>query len=139
MPSNILKEYNIEPTSNANPETVTVSKETSLVALRVAADEELLESINNLQSTIIDKEKSIDEKNTAYEELLSLNENKGMEENIENKLKEIFDYDSFVKINKDQINIVISSTKHDKVIANNIITEVQKMFTTKKYITIKFQ
>ena len=79
------------------------------------------------------------EKNNAYEELMTLNENKGLEENIEAKLKEKFEYDSFVKINKDQINIVISSTKHDKLIANNIIKEVQSMFDTKKYITIKFQ
>ena len=70
---------------------------------------------------------------------MTLNENKGLEENIESKLKEKFEYDSFVKINKDQINIVISSTKHDKLIANNIIKEVQSMFDTKKYITIKFQ
>ena len=67
---------------------------------------------------------------------MTLNENKGLEENIESKLKEKFEYDSFVKINKDQINIVISSTKHDKLIANNIIKEVQSMFDTKKYITI---
>ena len=66
-------------------------------------------------------------------------ENKGLEENNESKLKEKFEYDSFVKINKDQIKIVISSTKHDKLIANNIIKEVQSMFDTKKYITIKFQ
>ena len=70
---------------------------------------------------------------------MTLNENKGLEENIEAKLKEKFEYDSFVKINKDQINIVISSNKHDKLIANNIIKEVQSMFDTKKYITIKFQ
>ena len=70
---------------------------------------------------------------------MTLNENKGLEENIESKLKEKFEYDSFVKINKDQINIVISSTKHDKLIANNIIKEVQSMYNNKKYITIKFQ
>ena len=143
MPSNILEEYNNDPNANQteNPkETVsTVNEETSLVALRVAADEELLTQLTNLQNTITDKEKTVMEKNNAYEELMTLNENKGLEENIESKLKEKFSYDSFVKINKDQINIVISSTKHDKMIANNIIKEVQSMFDTKKYITVKFQ
>ena len=140
MPSNILEEYNL-PTTSANDTAAnaTITPSTSLVALRVAADEELLNNINNLQSTITDKEKTVVEKNNAYEELMTLNENKGLEENIEAKLKEKFEYDSFVKINKDQINIVISSTKHDKLIANNIIKEVQSMFDTKKYITIKFQ
>ena len=144
MPSNILEEYNNSNTNtnetNNSKETVsTVNEETSLVALRVAADEELLTKLTNLQNTITDKEKTVMEKNNAYEELMTLNENKGLEENIESKLKEKFSYDSFVKINKDQINIVISSTKHDKMIANSIIKEVQSMFDTKKYITVKFQ
>ena len=144
MPSNILEEYNNSNTNtnetNNSKETVsTVNEQTSLVALRVAADEELLTKLTNLQNTITDKEKTVMEKNNAYEELMTLNENKGLEENIESKLKEKFSYDSFVKINKDQINIVISSTKHDKMIANSIIKEVQSMFDTKKYITVKFQ
>lgn len=139
MPSNILEEYTNTKNDNSDTTVNEITPSTSLVALRVASDEELLNNINNLQSTITDKEKTVAEKNNAYEELMTLNENKGLEENIESKLKEKFEYDSFVKINKDQINIVISSTKHDKLIANNIIKEVQNMFDTKKYITIKFQ
>ena len=139
MPSNILEEYTNTPSDNSDTTVSEITPSTSLVALRVASDEELLNNINNLQSTITDKEKTVAEKNNAYEELMTLNENKGLEENVESKLKEKFEYDSFVKINKDQINIVISSTKHDKLIANNIIKEVQSMFDTKKYITIKFQ
>ena len=139
MPSNILEEYNNQEKTANTAVNAKITPSTSLVALRVAADEELLNNINNLQTTITDKEKTVAEKNNAYEELMTLNENKGLEENIETKLKEKFEYDSFVKINKDQINIVISSTKHDKLIANNIIKEVQSMFDTKKYITIKFQ
>ncbi len=139
MPSNILEEYTNTKNDNSDTTVNEITPSTSLVALRVVSDEELLNNINNLQSTITDKEKTVAEKNNAYEELMTLNENKGLEENIESKLKEKFEYDSFVKINKDQINIVISSTKHDKLIANNIIKEVQSMFDTKKYITIKFQ
>lgn len=139
MPSNILEEYANTKNDNSDTTVNEITPSTSLVALRVASDEELLNNINNLQSTITDKEKTVAEKNNAYEELMTLNENKGLEENVESKLKEKFEYDSFVKINKDQINIVISSTKHDKLIANNIIKEVQSMFDTKKYITIKFQ
>ena len=139
MPSNILEEYTNTKNDNSDTTVNEITPSTSLVALRVASDEELLNNINNLQNTITDKEKTVAEKNNAYEELMTLNENKGLEENIESKLKEKFEYDSFVKINKDQINIVISSTKHDKMIANSIIKEVQSMFDTKKYITVKFQ
>ena len=139
MPSNILEEYTNTKNDNSDTTVNEITPSTSLVALRVASDEELLNNINNLQNTITDKEKTVAEKNNAYEELMTIKENKGLEEHIESKLKEKFEYDSFVKINKDQINIVISSTKHDKLIANNIIKEVQSMFDTKKYITIKFQ
>ena len=121
MPSNILEEYTNTKNDNSDTTVNEITPSTSLVALRVASDEELLNNINNLQNTITDKEKTVAEKNNAYEELMTLNENKGLEENIESKLKEKFEYDSFVKINKDQINIVISSTKHDKLIANNNI------------------
>ena len=77
MPSNILEEYNNSNTNtnetNNSKETVsTVNEETSLVALRVAADEELLTKLTNLQNTITDKEKTVMEKNNAYEELMTL-------------------------------------------------------------------
>ena len=91
MPSNILEEYNNSNTNtnetNNSKETVsTINEETSLVALRVAADEELLTKLTNLQNTITDKEKTVMEKNNAYEELMTLNENKGLEENIESSI-----------------------------------------------------
>lgn len=139
MPSNILKEYSNTTSSNETDEEITVSASNSLVAMRVSSDEELLTNIEELQNTILDNTKTIEEKNTAYSALLALNQNKGSEENIESVIKEKFSLDSFVKINKDQINIVISSSEHDKVLANNIIVEVQSLFDTKKYITIKFQ
>ena len=96
-------------------------------------------AINELNTILLDKNKSKEEKNTAYESLKSINETKGLEEQIETMLKDEFKYDSFVKISKDQINIVISSSEHNKDIANNIIKKVQSMYNTKKYITIKFQ
>ena len=73
MPSNILEEYNNSNTNtnetNNSKETVsTINEETSLVALRVAADEELLTKLTTLQNTITDKEKTVMEKNNAYED-----------------------------------------------------------------------
>ena len=109
------------------------------MSLRVQDDEETLNTINELNTILLDKNKSKEEKNTAYESLKSINETKGLEEQIETMLKDEFKYDSFVKISKDQINIVISSSEHNKDIANNIIKKVQSMYNTKKYITIKFQ
>ena len=138
IPNNLLEEYT-SSSGDSNNTSEVVNESSILVSLRVQDDEETLNTINELNTILLDKNKSKEEKNTAYESLKSINKTKGLEEQIETMLKDEFKYDSFVKISKDQINIVISSTKHDKMIANSIIKEVQSMFDTKKYITVKFQ
>lgn len=138
IPNNLLEEYT-SSSGDSNNTSEVVNESSILVSLRVQDDEETLNTINELNTILLDKNKSKEEKNTAYESLKSINETKGLEEQIETMLKDEFKYDSFVKISKDQINIVISSSEHNKDIANNIIKKVQGMYNTKKYITIKFQ
>ena len=138
IPNNLLEEYT-SSSGDSNNTSEVVNESSILVSLRVQDDEETLNTINELNAILLDKNKSKEEKNTAYESLKSINETKGLEEQIETMLKDEFKYDSFVKISKDQINIVISSSEHNKDIANNIIKKVQSMYNTKKYITIKFQ
>ncbi len=136
IPSNTILEYTNTPNNDV---TEVISESTNLVALRVSDDEEVLNTIQELQTTLLDKDTTIEEKNLAYESLKNINETQGKEEEIEKILKDEFNYESFVKIKQDQINIVISSTTHDKTIANKIITRIQSLFEDKKYITIKFQ
>lgn len=138
IPNNLLEEYT-SSSGDSNNTSEVVNESSILVSLRVQDDEETLNTINELNTILLDKNKSKEEKNTAYESLKSINETKGLEEQIETMLKDELKYDSFVKISKDQINIVISSSEHNKDIANNIIKKVQSMYNTKKYITIKFQ
>ncbi len=136
IPNNLLD--NIEPTISESSEAIEVSDTSNLVGLRVENDEMVLSQIEDLQNTIVDKDKSTEEKNLAYEQLKNINKNKGKQEEIENIIKKEFKYDSFVKIENDQISVVISSKDHNKEIANNIIKKIQSMFDTKKYITVKF-
>ena len=138
IPNNLLEEYT-SSSGDSNNTSEVVNESSILVSLRVQDDEETLNTINELNTILLDKNKSKEEKNTAYESLKSINETKGLEEQIETILKDDLKYDSFLKISKDQINIVISSSEHNKDIANNIIKKVQSMYNTKKYITIKFQ
>lgn len=138
IPNNLLEEFKT-PNNEISDTTTTINESSLLVSLRVSDDEEVLNEINALNEILVDASKTIEEKNVAYESLKNINETKGLEDNIEKILKEEFQYDSFVKISKDQINIVISSNEHNKDIANNIIKRIQSMFETKKYITIKFQ
>ena len=119
IPNNLLEEYT-SSSGDSNNTSEVVNESSILVSLRVQDDEETLNTINELNTILLDKNKSKEEKNTAYESLKSINETKGLEEQIETMLKDEFKYDSFVKISKDQINIVISSSEHNKDIANNI-------------------
>ncbi len=110
-----------------------------LVALRVEADEEVLESMQNLQSILLNASSSVEEKNNAYDELMMLNQNKGKEHEIEQKIKELFSLDAFVRIKNDQISIVVKSETLSAEKANEIIKSVQDLYETKMYITVKFQ
>ena len=60
-------------------------------------------------------------------------------EEIEKKIKEEFNYDSFVKINKDNINVTIACQEHNSSLANNIMRSIQSLYDTNKYITVKFE
>jgi stage III sporulation protein AH len=130
---------NVEPTITTQDAQVDATESSELVALRVENDETVLNQISDLQNTIIDNTKTTEEKNVAYEELKNINYNRGKEEELESIIKNDFNYESYIKIDNDQINIVINSTEHSKEIANNVIKRIQKEFTSKKYITVKFQ
>ena len=136
IPSNLLE--NIEPNISSSETMVNAEETSNLVALRVSHDEEVMNQINELQATIIDNTKTTEEKNTAYEQLKTINYNNGLEEKLEKIIKNDYNFDSYIKIDNDQINIVINKNEHNKELANNIINRIQKEFDTKKYITVKF-
>ncbi len=138
IPDNLLKDITNNTNSNTT-EVGNINESSALVALRVEADEETLKEIQTLEDILTDSTKSVIEKNDAYEELQQVNINKGKEEELEKLIKNEFKYDAFVKINGNDISIVISSSEHTPEIANNIIRKVQEKFDTKKYITVKFQ
>ena len=140
IPDNLLKNItsNTNSTTNSTSTVSNINESSALVALRVEADEETLKEIQTLEDILIDNTKTVVEKNDAYEQLLEVNINKGKEEELESLIKNEFKFDSFVKIDGNNINIVISSSTHTPEIAN-IIRKVQEKFDTKKYITVKFQ
>ena len=140
IPDNLLKNITSNTSTTNSTSTVSnINESSALIALRVEADEETLKEIQTLEDILIDNTKTVVEKNDAYEQLLEVNINKGKEEELESLIKNEFKFDSFVKIDGNNINIVISSSTHTPEIANNIIRKVQEKFDTKKYITVKFQ
>lgn len=145
MPSELLitnqKKETTKTTAKVNEEDVSVEIEESeiLTALRVEADEQMKQDMEDLQIILTSVESTTEEKNAAYEKLKLLNMTRGEEEKLEKKIKEKFNLEAFVKIDNDQIRVVASSEKHDTTLANNIMRSIQEEYQTKKYISVKFQ
>ena len=110
-----------------------------LVALRVEADEEMTSQIEELQLILTNAESSVDDKNKAYEKIKELNDTRGVEEKLENQIKENYKLESFIKIKDNQIQVTINSSEHDTKLANNIMRTIQSNYEESKYITVKFQ
>ena len=136
MNENDLSEYikNVDTTDTA----LVVNESTELVALRVQSDEEMMETITELQDIILSETADVQAKNDAYDNLMNISNNKTNEEKMEKIILQEFDNDAFVKINGNNITIVIDSSKHDYALANQIIRRISEEFKSDKYITIKF-
>lgn len=118
---------------------VNVEESEILVALRVEANDQMLKEMDELNKILTNTDSSVDEKNNAFEKLKLLNITRGEEEDLEDKILEEFNLKSFVKIDNDQIRVVISGEKLDATQANNIMRSIQSNYKEKKYISIKFQ
>lgn len=148
MPSELLlntngnyytEEENINVNANAEEPTVTVEESSVLVALRVEADEELNAEMEELKKIILDSNKSIEEKNSAYDKMKDLNIKKGEEEKIEKQILDTYQLKSFVRIKDGQVRVVLEGKEHNVELANNIIRTVQSNFEEQMYISVKFQ
>lgn len=141
MPNDLLISNNnskekTEKTDVANEE---VKESSILVALRVDAEEDYLEELESLKNILTNNSTSIEEKNNAFEQMKSLNNVKSEQEALEKNIKEQLGYDSFIKIDSDQIRVVIDKKEHDVKIANSVMRLIQSKYKNKMYITVKFQ
>ena len=68
-----------------------------------------------------------------------LNVKKGEEEKIEQQILNTYKLKSFVKINNNQVRVVVEGKEHNVELANNIMRSVQENFENGMYISVKFQ
>ncbi len=137
MGEDTLSTLNVDNTETVSKEVV-ISENETLVALKVASEEALVDKMSELETIILSKDATLEEKNKAYEELQNINKNEASKEQITKIIKEKFKLDSFTEINGNNIKITVSSKEHNTALANNIIRAVQELYTENKYITIKF-
>lgn len=118
--------------------TLSIEESSVISALKVEDETTVKEKINTLKEKLTNKEVSTKEKNEAFEELKLINKNSSKEETLESKIKESCSCENFVKIDGDNIRVVLDSSDSSATTANNIMRLVQKEFDEKMYISVKF-
>ena len=139
MPNELLITNNGNIDLEKTEEEVSIEEATIISALKVEDNNQVLEDINELKEKLTNSEITAEEKNLVFEELKSINKNSSKEETIESKIKSTYTYDNFVKINNDQVRIVVGTDNHNVELANNIMRLVQSEFDKKMYISVEFQ
>ena len=138
MSNDTLSTLNVNSNTDEATDIVISEENDTLVALKVADEEELLAKMEELENILLSDITTLQEKNDAYEKLQSLNKTESEKETIVKLIKEEYKLDSVVKIENTNITITIASTKHDATLANNIIRSVQALYDNNMYITVKF-
>lgn len=118
---------------------VDIEESSVIAALKVEDEEERLEELDALKLILMDTKSSVDEKNKAFDKMKSLDINKAEEAKLEEQIKTEFKLESFVKINGDNIKIVVDSDTNDTSTANKIMRSIQSNYEQKMYITVEFK
>ena len=120
------------------PVSSTIDESSYLSVLKVELESTRDEQKAALEEIINSKESTKEEKNNAYEELKTLNNNKGLEETITKKIKDDLELESFVEITNDEVLVVVEKDSHDVALASQIMNLVQQEFTDKVSVSVRF-
>ena len=137
MPNELLVANNSSNT--VKEEKVLIEEANIIETLKSEDNNNTLEEINKLKTTIADSKTSAEDRNKAFDELKLLNQISSKEEVLEEKIKNTHNLDSFIKIDGDQVRVVIDSDEHSNTLANKIMRTVQDNFDTKQYISVQFK
>lgn len=139
MPQELLVANNDSELDKTEDVNIEIEEQNIIEVLKQEDTSETLEEINKLKKTLTNEETTTEDKNKAFDALKELNQISSEEEILEEKIKNAHSLDSFVKIDGDQIRVVINSNEHSNTVANNIMKTVQNNYETKKYISIQFK
>ena len=140
MPNDLLNTKEIkEEEKTVSIQEEDISDSSILVALRVDDEESYEEELQTIKEVLTSKESTTEEKNNAYDKMKSINSVRSEQEKLENLVKEKYGFNSFIKIDSNQIRVVIEAKEHDVKLANQIMRLIQSKYTNKMYITVKFQ
>ena len=134
MPKEILEQSKI-----TKEEETKITQTNIIEALKAEDDTNTQEEINKLKNTISSDETTTEDRNKAFDSLKTLTGISSKEELLEEKIKNTHNLDSFIKIEDDQIRVVIDSEEKSKTLANKIMRTIQENFDNKQYIVVEFK
>ena len=138
MPSELLL-TNLTTDTVLEEATVTVEESEVIAALKVEDEEQRLEQLDALKLILMDTKSSVESKNEAFDKMKALDINRALEEELEEKVKKEFEIESFIKIDGDNIKVIVHSDNKDTSLANKIMRSIQSDYESKKYITVEFK
>ena len=118
---------------------VNIEESEVLTAARIEKQEQDLTEIKKLQEILLSNDKTVDEKNEAYEQIKYINVSKSNEEKLEKNINKSFEVTSFVQIKDNTIKVVIANKEDSLELANKIISLVNKETNNEFYVTVKIE
>ena len=137
MPKELLTTNNGEVIDNKV--NVDIKEANIIETLKQEDENATLEEINKYKLTISNGDVTTEEKNKAFDAIKLLNQISSKESLLEEKVKNVHNLDTFIKIDGDQIRVVVDSDDHTSTLANDIMRTIQSNFDTKKYISLQFK
>lgn len=125
--------------SNTDSVNVNISETKTIDVMRNILDEERLKSKEELNNKLVNSDLTIEEINNVYEELKYISKIETLESVIEQKIKNEYGLDSFVKISDDVVEVTINSSKHDVSLVVKIIASVEEELENKMYVSVSFK
>ena len=127
-----------EMVNKESSDNVVITNTNTIETMKSILKDERHKIMTDLNTKLIDKDISTEEKNNVYEEIKIMNKIESMESAIAQKIKNELGYDSFVKIKDDVIEIVINSSQHDTSLAVKIMSLIEKDYEN-MYISVSFK
>lgn len=133
MPSEMFEKDLVGDTEN-----VSIEESSVVEALKVEDDANSKKEAAGLKQKLTNSKTTMEEKNKVFEELKILNMNSSKEETLQVKIKELCNCDNFVKIEGNEVRVVLDSKDSSVSNANQIMQSVQKEFDKKMYVSVKY-
>ena len=139
MPSELLLTNNSTYENKVKTEVKEAKTNEIIDVMKEENETAFLKQLDSLKLVLTDKNSSTEDKNDAFEKMKKLNINKSEEEKLEKKLEEEMKIKSFIKIDNNQIKVVVDKEEHNVELANKIMRFIQAEYDKQMYITVEFK